>query len=597
MVRFLIILLFVILICPEFLYSQKYDFKWLLGYSFADNPNDTGWGSSIMDFNTSDGNPVFYEAKNKKIDFYVCSANISDELGNYLFASNGIFVEDSTDQLMENGDELSKDYEYPEQGDAFGQELLIIPFPGYPDKYLLLKKSHIHFSNYGLAGNELFYSVIDMNSNQGKGSLIKKNISILKDTLDFACLNAVKHANGRDWWVIVSEDKHIGYYIFLASKDGIKLYRKQNFNGIKITGGFGQSYFSNNGKYFATATSDFNQGINNNNIYFFNFDRCEGLLGNFEHIVLPYQQTTWATGCAFSQDNKYFYAVTIDSLYQFAISNGNLSNMQLIDGYDGYQELVSQNVTWLTEFGMLQQAPDGRIYGTGPKGSFRSLDVINKPNDTGKDCNFKQHSIKCPTIKLCIPSFPYFQLGPIDDSVCDSLDIDNIPWAHWRYDQDTLDYLKFEFTDLSAYEVEEWYWNFGDPNSPVGTSRDTNPIHTFSQNGVYDVCLIVKNKNGADTLCRTITIGTVSTQENDNKILDIQTWPNPCKDFLIINVLEYNPQKMILKLFNSIGEQLISKRLYQGSNSIEVEDLQSGIYFISILENGKEINSEKFIKL
>ncbi len=46
--------------------SQKYDFKWIMGYSSADNPLDTGWGCAIMDFNTEDGNPVFYEEKYNK---------------------------------------------------------------------------------------------------------------------------------------------------------------------------------------------------------------------------------------------------------------------------------------------------------------------------------------------------------------------------------------------------------------------------------------------------------------------------------------------------------------------------------------------------
>ncbi|MBK6701219.1 MAG: hypothetical protein IPG55_15310 [Saprospiraceae bacterium] len=42
------------------------------------------------------------------------------------------------------------------------------------------------------------------------------------------------------------------------------------------------------------------------------------------------------------------------------------------------------------------------------------------------------------------------------------------------------------------------------------TSRDTNPSQTYSKNGVYEVCLIVKNKNRFDTLCRTLYIGVVS---------------------------------------------------------------------------------------
>ncbi|MBK8297084.1 MAG: PKD domain-containing protein [Saprospiraceae bacterium] len=97
---------------------------------------------------------------------------------------------------------------------------------------------------------------------------------------------------------------------------------------------------------------------------------------------------------------------------------------------------------------------------------------------------------------------PNYRLGPLDGSTCDTLGIDNIPWAWWRHDQDTSDYLNFEFTDLSAYEVTDWEWNFGD--GMVSTLQ--NPLHRYSQKGVYDVCLIAKNKNGADTLCKTLNV-------------------------------------------------------------------------------------------
>jgi hypothetical protein len=297
-------------------------------------------------------------------------------------------------------------------------------------------------------------------------------------------------------------------------------------------------------------------------------------------------------GIEFSPNSRFLYHCSGFDLFQYDLEESiSLDNDIQID------TITDHYPPWGSAYFLQQLAPDGRIYIANPFGSD-ILHVIQRPNFKGEASIPTFNSFKLKSLNaISISNFPNYILASIDGSICDSLGIDNIPWAHWRYDQDTFNYLKFEFIDLSAYEVEEWYWDFGDPNSPVGTSRDTNPVHTFSQNGVYDVCLIVKNKNGADTLCRTITIGTVSTKGNDKKILNIQAWPNPCKDFLIINVLDYNPQKMVLQINNSIGELVLSKRLYQGSNSIEVEDLHSGIYFISILENGKEIKSDKLIKL
>ncbi|MEM6342586.1 MAG: PKD domain-containing protein [Bacteroidota bacterium] len=57
------------------------------------------------------------------------------------------------------------------------------------------------------------------------------------------------------------------------------------------------------------------------------------------------------------------------------------------------------------------------------------------------------------------------------------------------------------FQDLSSgdYNIVSWNWDFGDGN----TSTQRNPVHTYQQDGVYDVQLIVFDENGcSDTLVR-----------------------------------------------------------------------------------------------
>jgi len=48
----------------------------------------------------------------------------------------------------------------------------------------------------------LWYSVIDMNLNGGNGSVVQNNVILFNDTLSTSGPQAVKHANGRDWWII-----------------------------------------------------------------------------------------------------------------------------------------------------------------------------------------------------------------------------------------------------------------------------------------------------------------------------------------------------------------------------------------------------------
>ena len=53
-----------------------------------------------------------------------------------------------------------------------------------------------------------------------------------------------------------------------------------------------------------------------------------------------------------------------------------------------------------------------------------------------------------------------------------------------------------EFYDLSSNIPYSWLWDFGDG----GTSIFENPIHTFNNNGFYDISLITTNAFGSDTI-------------------------------------------------------------------------------------------------
>ncbi|MBK8966601.1 MAG: hypothetical protein IPM36_07930 [Lewinellaceae bacterium] len=59
-----------------------------------------------------------------------------------------------------------------------------------------------------------------------------------------------------------------------------------------------------------------------------------------------------------------------------------------------------------------------------------------------------------------MPNFPNYRLGPLDGSPCDTLGLDNLPAAHFRWEfWDTLTPLNVSFTDLSIYEPATWQWD------------------------------------------------------------------------------------------------------------------------------------------
>lgn len=63
------------------------------------------------------------------------------------------------------------------------------------------------------------------------------------------------------------------------------------------------------------------------------------------------------------------------------------------------------------------------------------------------------------------------------------------------------------FTDQSFGFPGSWNWTFGDGT----TSTERQPVHTFPTEGEFEVCLIVQNDCGTDTMCKNLLIGISSS--------------------------------------------------------------------------------------
>ena len=86
------------------------------------------------------------------------------------------------------------------------------------------------------------------------------------------------------------------------------------------------------------------------------------------------------------------------------------------------------------------------------------------------------------------------------DTICQQLVVTLIPTA--GFGVQPRNQGEFDFTDLSGNEPMDWQWDFGDGN----TSTMQNPRHAYSSPGEYTACLIASNSEGADTICRSITV-------------------------------------------------------------------------------------------
>jgi hypothetical protein len=299
-----------------------------------------------------------------------------------------------------------------------------------------------------------------------EGKVNNKPKILVWDTIQLKGINAVKHSNGRDWWILDFEYLNNKYYSLLM-RDETVMKNVKSSTGLFYSKTVNQTAFSKDGNYFAMASVHPHVDSIKSHISLFKFNRNTGMLSELKYYYFDDIPSYHMIGVAFSPNSKFLYISRPTEILQVDLADTTLNATQVAE-YDGYRELLPNGFSTTSRFGLIQNAPDGRIYGTTSSNTQRTLFYINKPNLKGKASDVRQHAIKI-TMHANLPTFPNYRLGPIDGSPCDSLGIDNIPVAEFRYDQDTMNYRSIDFTNLSWYEPEEFWWDWDDGSQPYYT--------------------------------------------------------------------------------------------------------------------------------
>ncbi|MBK8845438.1 MAG: hypothetical protein IPO27_02325 [Bacteroidetes bacterium] len=147
--------------------------------------------------------------------------------------------------------------------------------------------------------------MVDMDGNGGLGDVVTCRKDIVYDTLG-GYLTGVKHANGRDWWIVCNESFTNKYYKILVTPDTMMVSEQQIGPVFDTTSWSGQSNFSNDGNWYARA--DATTGV-----VVMQFDRCTGMFSNPIHDTMLTMQFG---GVGFSSNNKFMYVFTWLDLYQ-----------------------------------------------------------------------------------------------------------------------------------------------------------------------------------------------------------------------------------------------------------------------------------------
>ena len=362
-------------------------------------------------------------------------ATISDGNGNLLFYTNGYFVWNRNHQLMPNGDTLFLNSWWPNYSTAIAEGcrggVLILQFDS--NQYdVFIKIAGWIFNGVESYDAGYYWYKVDMNLNGGLGDVvgIPQYINIPETT--FQPIGCVKHANGRDWWVIGHEAAAFStkYIKFLVSPSNIYGPFYQDIGGTRNSGTYlaGQCSFSNDGSKFISGNSD-------GELSLFDFDRCSGELSNYKDLsgyfgIGSIEEVI--TGSIFSPDGGIVYFNNQNYLFQIHdISDAGFIRDTIMTN----PQVFGINDSIPVTFGNLCIVNDKILVTLGsnttgnsiPDSMFLNLTVINLPNNPGLACDINPLSISTCGKKTwaSLPYFPNWNLGPIDGSACDTLGIDN----------------------------------------------------------------------------------------------------------------------------------------------------------------------------
>ena len=388
--------------------AQIHDMRWLGGY--YPPPPAPEWGGNKTIFHTAPPATSYAEDHGLFIDRTI--GVFTDDSDSIIAYTNGWHVADRRLQIMPNGSGLNPSaYVNSDEGFTRPGSHIFLPWPARPDSIALI---HMIIDTVisANASARLYLSIVDRELNNGNGDLALKNHILLQTPLIAGGLCAVKHANGRDWWVFTHGYLNNTYISFLLTPAGFQGPYHQSIGSVR-TGPSPSINFSMAGDRLASVAT----GSQGTGLDVFDFDRCTGTLSNWQHA--DQSQPLLIHSGAFSPNGNFIYVARTDTLYQYPLVDGVLGAPDTVAAYDGFYDVIPQLGTYFS-WGM-SLAANGWIYiGTGNGTHY--LHTIHEPDEPGLACEVAQHEHVLPTWNInCIPHRPNFLLGPVDGSVCDSL--------------------------------------------------------------------------------------------------------------------------------------------------------------------------------
>lgn len=413
--------------------------------STAQQNNTWYFGSRAgINFSPAGIRPVPYAVHQNVMTASEGCSSICDEDGKMLFYTNGKTIYNYTGNIMQNGDNVSG---HPS---AF-QAALVVPLPNSSTIFYVFTADA--YENAFADGYR--YSIVDMSLDNGRGSVIAKNILLQAPCSER--LAAARHANGIDVWIITNDYSSNIFRSWLLTCTGL-----QPIPSVSIIGEIpdqndyantGSMKISPDGKYLCqTHFPDLTDSLGENYFQLFDFNRSTGMLSNAKTIRIP---LTKYYASEFSPDSKFLYVTKASESGEIDQFNCTLLNAA---------EIIASQYTISTEnnFCGIQLAPDKKIYLTLYSGK---LSVIGQPDSYGPACDYINNKVDLEGnfSSLNLPTF-------INDMAFD-------PYNNFTMQIIDTCTGRIQFSGYTILTgTISWFWDFGDGT----TSTLQNPQHVFA---------------------------------------------------------------------------------------------------------------------
>ena len=457
--------------------AQKHDNIWVQGGYGGNVPNKPDFGLTLMNFSSG---TMKLEAPSKGgIGFDETCAGICDKTGKLALYCNGLFIENGNFDTIVDSKLTSGFWKDPI---TIVQGAMILPFPEKDSLYLVLYEEPLFSQETQIISGvtvKLHYCVVDMAQNNGKGKILNKESVIDKPKFpSWGKISAVKHSNGKDWWIYLMSAWENEFFRYELTKDGLK-YKDSQIIGTPEMDGVGTSEFSPDGTKYARYSSVGPKLGQFLSIY--DFDRCTGKFSNQRSLKIEKRS---GSGIVFSPNSRYLYVGTGEEIRQYDTWEKDLAKAEkIVAEYNGFGTCGSGNVAAGYFNGQL--APDGKIYYS-TQACSKVLHVIEKPNLGDTLCEVKSHSIVTPTwYYASMPKFPNFRLGKAAQPCTVGVE-DAVEKGEFKiYPNPTQDYLTLDIAKTNASTFEIYNISGYIVVSQTIINQVTTINTSYLQNGVY----------------------------------------------------------------------------------------------------------------